>query len=86
MGLTIYQEYIDRFELELSRYVSDHLRVEQIKPPLIIEHELNLYDVNEFLMDWMERFAPFGRKINDLYSSPDTFRLPAILTMWGAIT
>ena len=60
VGLTIYQEYIDRFELELSRYVSDHLKTEQIKPPLIIEHELNLYDINEFLMDWMERFAPFG--------------------------
>ncbi|PKN77692.1 MAG: single-stranded-DNA-specific exonuclease RecJ [Candidatus Cloacimonetes bacterium HGW-Cloacimonetes-1] len=60
VGLTIYQEYIDRFELELSRYVSDHLKTEQIKPPLIIEHELNLYDINEFLLDWMERFAPFG--------------------------
>ena len=60
VGLTIYQEYIDRFENELTRYVSDTLRTEQIKPPLQIDHELELYDINDFFLDWIERFAPFG--------------------------
>ncbi|MDZ4121548.1 MAG: single-stranded-DNA-specific exonuclease RecJ [Candidatus Cloacimonadaceae bacterium] len=60
VGLTIYQEYLDRFENELSRYVADNLQVEQIRPPLIVEHILELYDINEFLLDWMERFAPYG--------------------------
>lgn len=60
VGLTIYQEYLDRFENELARYVADNLKTEQIRPPLIVEHVLELYDITEYLMDWMERFAPYG--------------------------
>lgn len=60
VGLTIYQEYLDRFENELARYVADNLRLEQIKPPLLIDQEIELYDINEGLMHWIERFAPFG--------------------------
>ena len=60
VGLTIYQEYIDRFENELSRYISEHLQLDKIKPPLKIDHELEIYDINDNLMSWMERFAPFG--------------------------
>jgi single-stranded-DNA-specific exonuclease len=60
VGLTIYQEYIDRFENELSRYTAENLQLEKIKPPLKIDHELELFDINESLMGWMERFAPFG--------------------------
>lgn len=60
VGLTIYQEYIDRFENELTRYVADNLRREQIQPPLQIDYEIELYDINNNLLDAMERFAPFG--------------------------
>ncbi|MEN6445460.1 MAG: single-stranded-DNA-specific exonuclease RecJ [Candidatus Cloacimonas sp.] len=60
VGLTIYQEYLDRFENELTRYVSEHLLLEQIQPPLQIDAELELYDINNTLLDALERFAPFG--------------------------
>ncbi|MCK9556599.1 MAG: single-stranded-DNA-specific exonuclease RecJ [Candidatus Cloacimonetes bacterium] len=60
VGLTIYQEYLDRFENELSRYVADNLQLDQIQPPLVIDHEIELYDINEYLLDSLERFAPFG--------------------------
>lgn len=60
VGLTIYQEYIDRFENELSRYIAEHLKLDQIKPPLVIDHEIELYDIDEILMEWLERFAPYG--------------------------
>jgi single-stranded-DNA-specific exonuclease len=60
VGLTIYQEYIDRFENELSRFIAANLRMEQIKPPLKIDHEMEIYDIDDVLMEWMERFAPFG--------------------------
>ena len=70
VGLTIYQEYIDRFENELTRYVADNMKLEQIKPPLSINFELELYDINDILMEWIERFAPFG---------PDNNR-PVLLT------
>lgn len=60
VGLTIYQEYIDRFENDLTRYVRERISIEQIKPPLQIDHELEIYDINPFLLDWIERFAPFG--------------------------
>ncbi|HNX36924.1 MAG TPA: single-stranded-DNA-specific exonuclease RecJ [Candidatus Cloacimonadota bacterium] len=64
VGLTIYQEYIDRFENEITRYVSENMKHEQIKPPLQLDHELELYDVSDFLLQWMERFAPFGPENN----------------------
>jgi len=60
VGLTIYQEYIDRFENELSRYIAENLKLEQIKPPLKIDFELEIYDITDILMEWMLRFAPFG--------------------------
>lgn len=60
VGFTILQEYIDRFENELSRYTSEHLQLQQIITPLEIDYELELYDISEFLLNWIERFAPFG--------------------------
>ncbi|MDD4223733.1 MAG: single-stranded-DNA-specific exonuclease RecJ [Candidatus Cloacimonetes bacterium] len=60
VGFTILQEYIDRFENELARFVSENLHSPQLNPPLEIDRELELYDINNFLLDWMERFAPFG--------------------------
>lgn len=60
VGLTIYQEYIDRFENELTRYVADNLKLEQVKPPLMVDHEIELYDINASLLESIERFAPFG--------------------------
>ncbi|MCB5245763.1 MAG: single-stranded-DNA-specific exonuclease RecJ [Candidatus Cloacimonetes bacterium] len=60
VGFTILQEYLDRFENELCRYAADHLQLEQLKPSLAIDYEIELYNINEFLLDWIERFAPFG--------------------------
>jgi single-stranded-DNA-specific exonuclease len=60
VGLTIYQEYIDRFENELSRYIAEHLKIDQIKPPLVIDHDIELYDIDDILLEWLERFAPYG--------------------------
>lgn len=64
VGLTIYQEYLDRFENEITRYVAENLKLEQIKPPLRIDYEIELYTINDFLLNWMERFAPFGPENN----------------------
>ena len=60
VGFTIYQEYIDSFENDLNRYVSQHLDLNEIKPPVKVDHELQLYDIDDMLMEWIERFAPFG--------------------------
>ena len=60
VGLTIYQEYIDRFENDITRYVSENLRLEQIQPPMQIDYQIELYDINTTLLDAIERFAPFG--------------------------
>lgn len=60
VGFTILQEYIDRFENDLTRYVAG-LKLEQIRQPLEIDREIELYDINNFLLDWIERFAPSAR-------------------------
>lgn len=60
VGLTIYEEYLDRFENELNRYVKQHMSLEQMLPPLVVDKEMELYDINEELMAWITKFAPFG--------------------------
>jgi len=60
VGLTIYQEYIDRFENELSRYITEHLQLDKVKAPLVIDHDLEIFEIDDNLMHWMERFGPFG--------------------------
>lgn len=64
VGFTILQEYIDRFENELSRYVSEHLQIDQIRQPLEVDNVIELYDISDFLMTWIERFEPFGPENN----------------------
>jgi single-stranded-DNA-specific exonuclease len=60
IGLTIYEEYLDRFENELNRFVKQHLSLEQMLPPMKIDKEIEIYDINEELMSWITKFAPFG--------------------------
>lgn len=60
VGFTILQEYIDRFENELARYIAEHHQISQVNLPLEIDNQIELYDISNFLLDWIERFAPFG--------------------------
>ncbi len=60
IGLTIYQEYIDRFENELSRYIAEREQFDILQQSMPVDNELELYDLNDMLLEWMERFAPFG--------------------------
>ncbi len=60
IGLTIYQEYIDRFENELSRYIADREQFDILQQSMSVDNELELYDLNDILLEWIGRFAPFG--------------------------
>ncbi|HNX01900.1 MAG TPA: single-stranded-DNA-specific exonuclease RecJ, partial [Candidatus Cloacimonadota bacterium] len=60
VGLTIYEEYLDRFENELNRFVKQHLSLEQMLPPISIDKEIELYNISDELMSWISKFAPFG--------------------------
>ncbi len=60
VGLTIYEEYLDKFENELNRYVKQHLSLIQMLPPMKIDKEIEIYDINEDLISWITKFAPFG--------------------------
>ncbi len=59
-GLSILVEYIDLVENKLSKYVKKNITQEQLIPPLRIDTELELYEINDNLMNWLEKFAPFG--------------------------
>jgi len=60
IGLTLYQEYIERFENDLSRYIADRVQFDMLQQSMSVDNELELYDLNETLLEWIERFAPFG--------------------------
>jgi single-stranded-DNA-specific exonuclease len=59
-GLSILIEYLDSFENKLERYISQHITPEQLIPPLKLDSHLELYEINENLLEWMNKFAPFG--------------------------
>ncbi len=59
-GLSILMEYVDSFENKLAKYIKEIMAPEQLIPPLKIDLELELYDINEHLLEWLNKFAPFG--------------------------
>lgn len=60
VGLTILPEYIDTFENRLTRYIRKNIDINMLKPPLCIDRKLELYEITPKLMDWLQKFAPFG--------------------------
>lgn len=59
-GLSVLMEYVDVLENKLAKYVAANVTSEQLIPPLKIESSLELYEINDNLLDWMNKFAPFG--------------------------
>ena len=59
-GLSILMEYVDVLENRLSSYVKEHITPEQLIPLLKIDTKLELYEINENLLEWLNKFAPFG--------------------------
>jgi single-stranded-DNA-specific exonuclease len=60
VGFSILAEYLDKFENLLAAYIKDKLSKDLLKPPLIIDREMELYDINPNIIDWLDKFAPFG--------------------------
>ncbi|MFC1898541.1 single-stranded-DNA-specific exonuclease RecJ [Candidatus Cloacimonadota bacterium] len=59
-GLSVLGEYVDVLENKLSKYVKENITTDQLIPPLKIETGLELYEINENLLEWMNKFSPFG--------------------------
>ncbi len=59
-GLSILAEYVDTFENQITRYMRSNITPELLVPPLKIDSNLELYEINENLLEWLNHFAPFG--------------------------
>lgn len=59
-GMSILPEYLDPFEEKLNEWVRRHLKPNQLIPPLKVDHHIELYEINDSLISWLEKFAPFG--------------------------
>jgi len=59
-GLSILPEFLVHFEDRLNEWVRLHLSNDQLIPPLKVDHKLELYEINDSLISWLEKFAPFG--------------------------
>ena len=59
-GLSILMEYVDVFENKLNHFIQNVITEEQKIPPLKIHTKLELYEINDNLLDWLNKFAPFG--------------------------
>ncbi len=59
-GLSVLAEYLDMFENRLNKFILENVTQEQLIPPLNVENKLELYEINEHLLEWLNKFAPFG--------------------------
>lgn len=59
-GLQILIEYVDLLESKLKNYVKENTTEEQFIPPLNIDTKIELYEINNNLLEWLEKFSPFG--------------------------
>jgi len=59
-GLTILPEYLDIFENNVNDYFGKAIQSEQLIPPLRLTKEIELFDINDTLLEWLDKFAPFG--------------------------
>lgn len=62
-GLTILPEYLDSFEMKLNNFFKNSIPHDKLVPPLTIDKNLELYDINENLLDWLDKFARFRTRI-----------------------
>lgn len=60
VGLSVLVEYVDLIENKLSKYTKEHITEDLLIPPLNIETKIELYEINENLIEWLNKFAPFG--------------------------
>ena len=60
-GFSILTEYLDKFENELQKFALPRLTKELLIPPLKIDKDIELYDINDNLIFWLNKFAPFGK-------------------------
>ncbi len=59
-GFTILTEYLEKFETDLNNYAGERLTRELLIPPLKIDKDIELYEINDNLIAWLNKFAPFG--------------------------
>ncbi len=59
-GLQVLIEYVDIFENRLNKYVNEHITLEDFIPPLKIDTKLELYEINNNFLEWLNKFSPFG--------------------------
>ncbi len=59
-GFSILAEYLDRFENQLEKYAQENLNEDLLIPPLKIDKDIELFEINDHLISWLKRFAPFG--------------------------
>ena len=60
VGLTILPEYINVFEEKLSNYIKENIVKEAMVSPLKIDKKLEIYEITPKLMEWLQKFAPYG--------------------------
>ncbi len=61
-GLSIAQEYLDKFEHRINEYSAKHIPPKDFTPPLNLDYNLELYEITNNLMKWLNKFSPFGPK------------------------
>ena len=60
VGLTILPEYIETFEDNLQKIIKQQIKINELSPKLMIHRKIELYEVTPKLLQWLNKFTPFG--------------------------
>lgn len=59
-GFTLEHDNLEAFRDSLEKIAEDELQDFNFTPSLEIDNEINLEDINPELLDWLDKFRPFG--------------------------
>lgn len=80
-GLTLKKENVESFILKFEEVVAATITAEQLVPKVIIDAELNLFDINDKLVRILKQFAPHGpENMTPTFVSRNVFD-----TGWGRV-
>ncbi len=80
-GLTLKKENVESFILKFEEVVAETITDEQLIPKVIVDTELNLFDINDKLVRILKQFAPHGpENMTPTFVSRNVFD-----TGWGRV-
>ncbi len=59
-GLTVTADNLSQFKTAFISYANEHIKTEHLIPSITLDGEMNLEDINQRFMDFLDKLGPYG--------------------------